>query len=354
MKKIVFVIYSMEYAGGSERVTANIANKLSQYPNYEIHIISLFNKKSYFELQEKVAFEALSIERTSYFSVGKKLIKRINDLCPDVIVGISIQKLNIFLALCSIFFKKNIKMIASEHISYGSVGKLHNYIKRVLYRKFSTIAVLTLHDQEAMEKARFKNVMLLRNASTFFPDLNSLSTYHKREKVIMAVGRLEFQKGFDLLINCWAMIYRKFPEWKLYIVGEGSLKEELDELVEQKIENVDACQIHPFSDHLQDYFENAQLFVLSSRFEGLPMVMIEAICFGIPCVAFDCETGPREIINKHNGRLIENGNLVRMVEELELLLEDQKLRETLSNACLNDRVNYKLDTIIKQWQQILD
>jgi amylovoran biosynthesis glycosyltransferase AmsD len=343
----------MDSAGGSERVITNITNRINDLTEHKIYVLSLFGKSSYFNLNKNIEFCILSDRNISIYKIGALLIRKINYIKPDTIVGFSIQKLNIFLAFCSLFFNKKINMIASEHISFSSTDKFINFLKKIIYKRFDFITVLTQNDKDLMERGGYKNIILLRNASSFFPDIASLQPFHKREKIILAVGRLEFQKGFDLLISCWSMIYVKFPEWKLYIIGEGSLEEKLQELKKQKLSLLNNCSILPFTNSLQDYFNNAQLFILSSRFEGFPMVMIEAMSYGIPSIAFDCETGPREIVNVNNGILIENGNIALMARNLEILLNDYDMRNNLSNGCINDRNNYKLDNIVNQWLQIL-
>lgn len=344
----------MDSAGGSERVLSNITNRIADLSEYKIFVLSLFGKSSYFRLNRNIEFCILSEQKIPIYKIAILLINKINNIKPDAVVGISIQKLNILLAVCSLFFKTKINLIASEHISFSSVNKFTNFLRKILYSRFNVITVLTQNDKKIMEREGFKNVFLIRNASSFFPDSTSLIPYHERDNIILAVGRLEYQKGFDLLISCWSMIYVKFPEWKLYIIGEGSLEGDLQGLRTQKLGVVNNCYMVPFTNSLQDYFNNAQLFILSSRFEGLPMVMIEAMSFGIPSIAFDCETGPREIVNTNNGILVENGNIALMARKIEFLLNDFELRKNFSDRCLDDRKSYNLDNIVQQWLQILN
>lgn len=344
----------MENAGGSERVTANISNKLASLYKCEVSVVSLYGKSTYFELSNQVSYETLSEDKISYFKVAKKLVKRINEIEPDLIIGISIQKLNLFLSICSLFFKKSVNIIASEHIAYGSVTKFQNLIKRLLYSRFSTIAVLTGKDNTMMRRDGFKNVHVITNASSYFPSMDTLKPICSREKIILAVGRLEFQKGFDTLIDVWSGIYKAHPGWKVVICGEGSQQNVLSSKIKELFHNSASCEIIPFTQKITEKFLDTQIFVLSSRFEGLPMVMIEAMCFGIPAVAFDCETGPSEILNIDNGILVENQNKIAMQSELARLINDNQLREKLSENCLIQREKYFIDNIILEWNKILN
>ena len=355
MKKIVFVIYSMEKAGGSERVVANIANQLSKDTRFEVSIISLYGTVSYFNIEETVNFSPLTANPAmSLMQRGRMLVRKINEWIPEFIIGVSIGKLNTFLALCAIFFNSKSKLIASEHISFSSAGKLNNLIKGIAYRKFHSITVLTSHDYQTMTAHGFKNVHLIRNASSYFPESTTLVPILERAKMILAVGRLEAQKGFDLLIKAWSEVHKIHPEWKILIVGEGTLQNDLQQLIDLNFENLTACKLVPFSNKVDELYRNCQVFALSSRFEGLPMVLIESMCFGVPAVSFDCETGPREIIkDSSNGMLVENGDIDQMSSALSKIISDESLRASLSNQCFTDREKYNLEFIIDQWKALL-
>jgi amylovoran biosynthesis glycosyltransferase AmsD len=355
MKKVVFVIYSMEKAGGSERVVANIANQLSSDADLQVFIIPLYGAVSYFKISDSVHFSPLTADSAiGLLRRGQMLISRLNTLLPDCLVGISIGKLNTFLAACSVFFNFKTKLIASEHIAFASAGKLNNIIKSIAYRKFDSIAVLTNHDLQMMKEKGFRNIHLIRNASSYFPDVFSLTPILNRAKVILAIGRLEAQKGFDLLIEAWKKVYKVHPEWTVLIVGEGSLEEDLQQLTDHYFENSNACKIMPFSNKIDQLYGNCQLLALSSRFEGFPMVLIESMCFGVPAVSFDCETGPREIIKDlSNGMLVTNGDVDQMSKALSKLIADESLRSSLSSQCYKDRDDYNLDNIVGQWKALL-
>lgn len=356
MKKILFVIYSMEKAGGSERVVANVANELSKMESFNVTVIPLFGHNSYFTLSERVFFSPIgSTKSKNIFVRGKILINMVNSLSPDYIIGISIGKLNIFLWVCSWFFKRKVKMVASEHIAFSSVNVFTNVIKKLAYKSFHTIAVLTTHDLTSMIDRGFNRVKLVRNSSSYFPDDSLLVPILRRDNIVLAIGRLEDQKGFDRLIEAWSMVYEQHPDWILKIVGEGSLHNKLCQLVNDRFKNPTACQILPFDSNINHYYNNSQLFVVSSLFEGLPMVMIEAICFCIPCISFDCETGPREIIkNKKNGILVKDGDIHALSRSISDLISDESLRETFSIECLTDRNKYEPQYIIKEWIKMLN
>ena len=127
-----------------------------------------------------------------------------------------------------------------------------------------------------------------------------------RSKLILSIGRLSNEKNFIHLLMAWNKIFKKYPDWKLHIVGEGNKKDEMMAYIESN-EMEECCMILPFTNNVHKHYSEAQIFVLSSLFEGLPMVLLEAQQYGIPCVSYDCETGPRDIIvDGENGFLVKN------------------------------------------------
>jgi glycosyltransferase involved in cell wall biosynthesis len=137
-----------------------------------------------------------------------------------------------------------------------------------------------------------------------------------REKTVLAVGRLSYQKGFDLLIEAWNKVGAHEEGWKLQIVGSGEEDEKLYRLVKNL--NLDSSlEFIPATKNIEQYYPKASFFVLSSRYEGYPLVLVEAMGFSLPCIAFDCKTGPREIIGNHkDGLLVETGNVTELAEQI--------------------------------------
>lgn len=169
---------------------------------------------------------------------------------------------------------------------------------------------------------------------------------------VLALGRLTRQKGFDYLLDAWAVVIRRVPDAHLTLVGEGEDKATLRARA-RRLGLGERVTFSPFVDDVAQLYRAASLFVLSSRFEGLPMVLLEAQTHGLPIVAFDCPYGPREIITDGiDGVLCEAGNPQALAEGLIRLLENSPEREAMSVAARQASGRYALPAVLDQWNRL--
>ncbi|MER1818712.1 glycosyltransferase, partial [Proteus mirabilis] len=181
---------------------------------------------------------------------------------------------------------------------------------------------------------------------------------NKKEKIFLAVGRLTYQKGFDLLLEAWGIISSKYPDWKLNIIGDGEDKLLLNKLIQQKkISN--SVSILPPTKNIQDHYEKSAYYILSSRFEGFGLVILEAQSKGLPVISFDCETGPNEIIiDKKTGWLCENSNIEdlskKIIKAIELFNSDKKKYINISNNAMINSKKFSIENIIPKWITLLN
>jgi amylovoran biosynthesis glycosyltransferase AmsD len=348
-KTLLFVINGMTGSGGSERVVANLANIFSS--KYKIYVLPLYGTTSFFDLNKEINF--IPVEENihdSLFKRGCLLVKKINFINPDTVIGISINKFNLFLSICSFFFKSEINLIASDHISFNSSSIFVKKLKKILYKRYNYVVLLTNSDRKIYQQLGFKNALTIPNMSSFFP--NDVSSILKRDKIILAVGRIAYQKGFDRLLNIWSKIYLDYPDWKLLIIGEGEDYLKLKETTEQ-YSNFNCCII-PFTTEISKFYSNSQIYVMTSRFEGLPMVLIEAMSYGCPIISYDCETGPRDIVvNNENGFLVENSNEKAFIEQLTTLMNSGIIREKFHQSALISRERFHQNNVIDKWISII-
>lgn len=346
MKKIVFFIYSMSNSGGCERVVANLALSFDQIDGYTISIITVEGQKSFFQLPANV--DVINLTSKGAFQKIREFVRLINSWKPDIVIGVGMNKLNILLSVCSFFFCKGIKVIASEHVNYNTSSRIQKCLKFIFYRFCLKFVVLTQSNEICYKKLGLKNVCVIPNASTYSP--KEVVDIIKREKIILAVGRLEVQKSFDRLIAIWANLYKEHPNWKLLIIGEGRLENSLKEQIINLGMTVDNCEIMPFTNHIEKYYNNAQIYAMTSLFEGLPMVLIEAMAYGCPIISYDCESGPREIIeNEITGFLIPNNQYAAFIEKLDMLISSNDLREKFFKNALVHRQKFSSENIINLW-----
>ena len=174
------------------------------------------------------------------------------------------------------------------------------------------------------------------------------------QPVVVAAGRLHEQKGFDLLIDAYTPLAEEFPEWQLHIYGEGPLEKRLRQRIDDRGVG-DAIRLMGVTDQFEEVLGAASIYVMSSRFEGLPMVLLESLSKGIPPVSFDCPQGPRQLIRDgENGLLVPAEDVDNMTNALRELMADPATRRRLGNAALDSAHAYTLHNVMRQWIQLFD
>ena len=171
-------------------------------------------------------------------------------------------------------------------------------------------------------------------------------------KQVIAVGRYTYQKGFDLLIRTWNIVHKKYPDWTLSIYGGGN-KEDL----QPKVKELNLCSTLKLNGPvktIKEKYQESSIFVLSSRFEGLPLVLMEAMSVGLPSVAFTCPCGPRDIIHDgEDGILCENGNIEQLAAGICRLIEDEQLRKEMGKKAALNIQRFSIENIMAQWDDLL-
>jgi glycosyltransferase involved in cell wall biosynthesis len=229
------------------------------------------------------------------------------------------------------------------------VAKIRTENMKKNCRKLSRFIVLTNEEKNSWENNC--NIEVIPNALSYFPDTVSTG----EQKKVIAVGRLVYEKGFDLLIETWKSVYEKHPEWELHIWGEGNQKENLLQLITKNgLDSV--IKIHPPEKDIYARFLKHSIFVFPSRYlEALPMVLIEAMSCGLPLVAFDAPCGPKDvIIDGKNGFLVETGNITELSEKINRLIESTELRKTMGEAARKMSLNYNEERIMKRWIKLFE
>src|SRR5690606_11979601 len=185
---------------------------------------------------------------------------------------------------------------------------------------FKVDKILVLSEDDKHNYNSFhKNVFLIKNPSPF--EVKKDLKYNIESRTIISLGRLTHQKGYDLLLKAWAKIEDLYPEWNIEIYGDGNDLEKLLDIKDKlKLERI---EFKGLTDNTPQVYEKASFFVMSSRFEGFGMVLIESHSFGLPTVSFNCPFGPSDIIeHEYNGLLIENGNIDKLAQGIERFILD--------------------------------
>ncbi|WP_367045672.1 glycosyltransferase family 4 protein [Streptomyces sp. Je 1-332] len=239
--------------------------------------------------------------------------------------------------------------VAQEHMNHGTHRS--DVRQRILetYPRFDAVAVLTERDRA--EYAHLLPGTRIERIPNAVHSLDQVPSDH-HTKIVLAAGRLFPQKGFDLLVPAWAKLVETFPDWQLRVYGSGEKKAELRALIEEHhLYNHVFLMGH--TDRLDDELAKASIYVLSSRFEGLPMVMIEAMSHALPVVSFDCPTGPADVLTHGvDGLLVPPEDPDALADALGRLMGDQELRSEMGTAALLAASAYGPDAVHPRWEAL--
>lgn len=356
--KIDFLISSL-IPGGAERVLVLMANSLARNRNNEVSVIVLYKSLESYPLDPAVKKIELKqnkfiLNYTLYSIVNLTKYYRKKSHRPDILISFLTTTNFIGIIVAKLF---SIKIIAQEHISFSGYGGDNNLITKItrkhLYKRADAVTVLTSHDVSNYKKLGV-DVFVMPNPCSFKPITKNI---HPRDKVILAAGNLNryHHKGFDNLIKLMVPIFVDYPDWRLKIAGSGEQGLTfLTELAKEK-NILDKIIFTGFTENISELMCNSSIFVLPSRFEGLPMVLLEAMSQGMACIAYDCKTGPSDIItDNENGLLIEDQNIEKMQMGLRKLLDNKVLRATLANRGIKSLEKYDISEITNRYELLFD
>lgn len=355
--KILFLTGRINQIGGIERVTLDLAHILKESGN-EVFIISYSkgNQEKKFDLLSEFDIRYLNEKPVSIryaFLKGRLLRQQLRSIQPHAVIYVD--------SLLYFFFRpyisKKYKQIVWEHFNYTvTFGKRLRTLSRKLAARFAdACVVLTKADADLWQKRNHCRSKIIVVPNPIREDVlnnsNLIKSLEERKKQILCVGRLEYQKNIPELIDIWAEIEHDFPDWLLKIVGEGSERS----LIENKIKN-DGLKNVELTGRISDvspFYAESQILVMTSRFEGLPLALIEGLFFGLSEISYNCPMGPNEIIiNKENGYVIEYEDRKSFVAGLKRLMQDQNLREIFSQKSLELSSKYTHQVVIQDWVRL--
>lgn len=242
--------------------------------------------------------------------------------------------------------------IGLEQMNLGHHTKLLKQAMPKRYPKLDVLVALTDQDVAAYDELLGGRGTLARIPNTVHDisgpraDLDS--------KTVLAAGRFVYQKGYDLLIAAWAPIAQAHPDWRLKICGHGEKKQDLVQAIADHGVG-DVVELAPPAEDLPGEMERSSIYVLSSRFEGFPLVLLEAMGKGMAVVAFDCPTGPRDIVDDHrNGILVPAQDVEGLTRGIMEMIEDAELRRRCGEAATETAREYTIDAVGPRWERLLE
>lgn len=374
--KIAYCIPSLYYPSGMERVLTLKANYFVENLGYEIHIILTDGKgkKPYYELHPSITIHQLDINYDEMYGrpfhkrlwgyllkqrqFKQRLSKCLLAIRPDITISLLRRDINFInkmkdgsIKLGEIHFNKsNYREFNDNRLPMFVQNAIRQYWMHQLIRQLRKLKrFIVLSHEDAAEWTELNNVTVIHNPLPFFPDRQS----DVSQKQVIAVGRYMPQKGFDRLIPAWRIVNERHPDWILRIYGDGMRKQ-----LQQRIDSLgisSSCILeHSVPNIIEKYCESS-IFVLSSRFEGFGMVIIEAMVCGVPPVSFACPCGPRDIIHDNeDGLLVENGNIEELAEKICYLIENTEIRKEMGKRARINSQRFKIENIGKEWETLFN
>lgn len=376
--KIVYVYYSLAAKAGTERVLINQMNFFADNFGYDIYVITSgqgqhpvayplsskvkqidLNTRFHTEYQHKMPIRSY-VHQQIQRKHNEKLQETIRSLNPDIIMTTTYSYESI--STISKLSDKYIKIIQS-HVYHSFLGYenkqkrdniLYNLYTKYTQRRFQKAiskydTLVTLTQRDAVTWSDVKTAVIPNSLTLHPQQFSSCDT-----KNVITAGRLEIQKGYDLLIEAWNIVINKHPDWKLNLYGTGSQKENLTSLI-YRYNLRDSFIINDPVENIYDKYLQSSFYVLSSRWEGFALVLLEAMSCGVPCISFDCPCGPDEIIkNNENGIIVENGNVEDLAERICFLIEHENIRKQMGTKAKESLKEYLPETIFNQWKILLE
>jgi len=364
--RLLFFIPSLT-GGGAERVTANLANHWAA-KGWHITIVTLAPLSlDFYELHPAVGRIALELagESRNVLAGLWKNLRRVRALRqvlrqvqPDMALAL-MSTANVILALATRGLA-NMCAIGCEQIHPPQLplGAQWGMLRRSTYGQLAAVVAVTEESAEwlrmhtSAERVPIVPNMALWPLSVQAPRLSPEATHLADRHILLAVGRLDKQKGFDWLLEAFTALARKYYDWNLAILGEGPERRALESQVQAA--GLDGRVFLPGrAGNVGEWYERADLYVMSSRFEGFPLTLAEAMAHGLPAVSFDCDTGPRDIIRPEvDGLLVPPGNVDALAAALDRLMGDAALRVQFSARAVEARERFSMQRIAGLWEEL--
>ncbi|PIB31197.1 group 1 glycosyl transferase [Maribacter sp. 4U21] len=350
--KIDFLINSLT-GGGAERVMTTLANGFSARANI-VKLIT-FNANDSYEVVKSVKRIRLHYGNLSNHTIrsfvnlfkyykGKK--KR-----PDILISFMPKTNLVAIAVAKIL---KIKVIICEHSNHkAKTTSDTKWIRKFFYKYADATTVLTSYDI-SFYKALKSNVTVMPNPIILPESIKPFSERHNNILVAGSLNRYKL-KGFDKLLYLMEPLLKSHSDWILTIAGSGENGMAILKKITKELNLEKQVKFTGFCKNIEELMQNSQIYILSSQYEGLPMVLMEALSNGMACISYNCVSGPSDlIVHNQNGLLVDNQNPKAMQEGVNLLIQNESLRKKLAANAPSSMVKYSLENILGQWELLIN
>jgi GalNAc-alpha-(1->4)-GalNAc-alpha-(1->3)-diNAcBac-PP-undecaprenol alpha-1,4-N-acetyl-D-galactosaminyltransferase len=361
--KLTLVSSSLN-VGGAERVMSILANYWAAN-GWQITILTFDDgaEPPFYDLDRRIDLQPLGIRSQDgfKFSVSSMLynLRRIQVLKqaivasqPDLVIS-CVNTTNIMTLLACRGLK--VKTIVSEHVhpTFGQLNKATQLLQKLTYQQADLVTVQTHAALSFFPIDRYKTFVIPN--PVVLPDSEPIqSQLYTDDRHLLAIGKLIPQKGFDLAIKAFAQVAHKYPEWTLTILGEGEMRSELEKLC-LELDLEDRVFMPGVVKNIDAHLRKADIFILPSRFEGFPVTLCEAMACGVPVIASNCLSGPREIVHDGiDGMLVKPDNISALAIGMSQLMSDPGKRQYFSHHAPKVLDRFGVEPVAAIWHRAIE
>ncbi|RCT54140.1 glycosyltransferase family 4 protein [Winogradskyella sp. KYW1333] len=364
--KLAYIINTLNGTSGIIRMVTLQANYFISNYGYDIDFILLQQSPKeitfFYDLNCKVNLHFINRKRNGVkhtFQKLKLLNKILNKINPTIVMPVESNFFSLYLPY---FTNSRFKYIYQRHdtkernlkrlsgnlkISFGNTLKI--FLLNLAGHKYDKFVILS--DAHRADWKNLNNLIVIENPLTINDDRRKARL---DKKIVLAIGRSDPIKGFDMLLKSWSIVTLKYPDWRLKIVGvkatDNELKKQIDKL---GINN--SVEVQMPTKNIESIYLNSSIYVCSSRLEGFPLILLEAMSFGIPVISFDCKYGPSEIISDGiDGLLVPPNDTNVLATSIIRLIEDDKLRSEFGDMAYNNIQRYSKENIMLKWKDLFE
>ena len=373
---ILYIYPEITIKGGADKVIVEKANYLACH-GYDVTIVTeaQMGRELSFPLDARVKHVDMGIDFNRQYSLHgirrlltygnmlrqykKRLKTTLMTIRPDIVITAMGRSIDFIVDIHDGSVKIGEAHSVKANVRSLNVMERKGGLRRLLARlirwhvnrvvsRLDALVLLTQQDADSWTEAR--QTFVIPNAVLQLP--KQVSTLDNK-KVLM-VARYNDAKGYHYMVETWQKVYQRHPDWILNVYGSGELHNDVVRLIqEHHLSN--SMILHEPVDNIMEQYLDSSIYVMSSRYEAFPMVLLEAMACGVPCVSFDCPWGPRSIITDGiDGLLVENGNVSQLAEKIIYMIEHPEERMRMGANAVNKSARYQIDRLAKDWQQLFE
>ena len=344
--KLTFVTSTL-HAGGSERVMSLLANTFAQ-KGYEVEIVCINKHLVFYPIDEKVKVW-LAEDEVKSLSILKKMMwlrKHINSEKPDVVIAFMLE---VYCVTLASLIGVSVPVISSERIDPHFFGRAKGLLRWLLLRRTTHLVVQTVRIKDFYSAKLQSRTTIIPNPVT--DKVFSLTPTLKQKRII-AVGRLAYQKNYPMMFRAFAKVHHDFPDWQLVVYGNGPQKDEIRGVIE-RLGMEGHIILAGKSDHVVEEMNKSSLFVMSSDYEGMSNALLEAVCVGLPVISTDV-SGARDLITEGvNGYIVPVGNERALTLALSSMLSSPEKMDEMGRQSKALAPRFREEQIVGQWEELI-